>query len=96
MANKDINAKAKTAKMKAKPEGYMGTDRAAAKYVKAGLSKLNVSPAKKAEIYEKLVPIVSRQMGTERGRTATRAAGIAKREAKNAVSKANKKILGGK
>lgn len=83
MAKKDVAGKAKTAGMKAQPGGYMGYDRAALAYVNAGISKLGMKPREQAALREKLVPIVARQMGVERGRTATRAAGIAKRETKN-------------
>lgn len=94
MAKKDTAGKAKTAGMKALPGGEMGYETAARRYVNSGLDKLNIKPLQKDALRKKLIPIVARQMGAERGRTATRAAGIAKREETKSVKAANKKILG--
>ena len=82
MDNKNTKAKAEKARMKALPGGNMGYDLAAATYVKSGIKKLKLTPGAEADLYAKLRPIVARQMASERGRTATRAAGIAKRESK--------------
>lgn len=91
---KDTAGKAKTAGMKALPGGAMGYETAARKYVNAGLGELGLKPVQKDALRSKLIPIVARQMGVERGRTATRAAGIVNRETAKSTKSAQKKILG--
>lgn len=65
---------------------------AAIKYVNAGLSSLGLKPAEKVAMQNKLIPLVENRIKNDRGRTASRAAGIAKREAKTRISKATKSI----
>jgi hypothetical protein len=79
----------KTASMKALPGGAMGYETAARKYVNEGLGKLGLKPNEKTALREKLIPIVSRQMGSDRSRTASRAKGIVNRETKTRLKKAN-------
>jgi hypothetical protein len=93
MAN-TVSRKAETARKKSLPGGAMGYETAARKYVNAGLGQLGLKPNQKDALRSKLIPIVARQMGAERGRTATRAAGIAKRETVKSTNSAAKKILG--
>ena len=94
MAKKSTAAKAETARKKSLPGGEMGFETAARRYVNAGINKLGIKPRQKDELRAKLIPIVARQMGAERGRSATRAAGVAKRETAKATKAAQKKILG--
>jgi hypothetical protein len=63
--------------------------RAAIKYVNSGLAGLGLKPAEKLAMKQKLIPIVENRMKNDRGRTASRAAGIVKREAKARVTKAS-------
>jgi hypothetical protein len=63
--------------------------RAAIKYVNAGLTGLGLKPREEAEIKKKLIPIVESRISLDRGRTASRAAGIVNREAKARVKKAS-------
>ena len=63
--------------------------RDAIKYVNAGLTGLGLKPREQAEIKKKLIPIVESRISLDRGRTASRAAGIVNREAKSRVKKAS-------
>jgi hypothetical protein len=63
--------------------------RAAIKYVNAGLNDLNLKPAEKAALKEKLISMVSTRIANDRGRTASRAANVVNREAKARVKKAS-------
>jgi hypothetical protein len=65
-------------------------------YVKSGLNNLNLKPREKQDLFNKLVPIVERQIKSERGRTLTRGEGMANRAASEKIKSAKKKILGGK
>jgi len=65
---------------------------AAIKYVNQGLANLGLKPQEKVALQNKLIPIVENRIKVDRGRTASRAAGIASRESKARVSKANKSI----
>lgn len=65
---------------------------AAIKYVNAGLSSLGLKPAEKVAMQNKLIPIVENRIKNDRGRTASRAQGIANREAKARVTKASRSI----
>ena len=80
---------AKTQKMEA---SGLNPRLAAIKYVNAGLSSLGLKPAEKVAMQNKLIPLVENRIKNDRGRTASRAAGIVKREAKARVSKASKSI----
>lgn len=75
----------KTEKMKS--TGINPT-RAAIQYVNSGLASLGLKPAERAAMKEKLIPIVENRIKNDRGRTASRAAGIVNREAKARVKKA--------
>jgi hypothetical protein len=79
----------KTEKMKS-----TGTNptRAAIKYVNAGLASLGLKPAERAAMKEKLIPIVENRIKNDRGRTASRAAGIVNRETKARVKKASESM----
>jgi hypothetical protein len=79
----------KTEKMKSTG---MNPARAAIKYVNAGISGLGLKPSEQAALQKKLIPIVETRIANDRGRTASRAAGIVNREAKARVSKASKSI----
>ena len=76
--------------------GGRGYEKAARDYVNSGLKELNLKPRQKMELKLKLQPLVEKQMKTERTRTVTRAEGISNRETKKKMSKATKKIIGGK
>ncbi len=76
----------KTEKMKS--TGINPT-RAAIQYVNSGLAGLGLKPAEKLAMTQKLIPIVENRIKNDRGRTASRAAGIVKREAKARVTKAS-------
>jgi hypothetical protein len=76
--------------------GGRGYEKAARDYVNSGLKDLNLKPQQKRELKLKLQPLVEKQMKTERTRTVTRAEGISNRETKKKMSKATKKIIGGK
>ena len=65
---------------------------AATKYVSSGLNGLGLKPAEKLAMKQKLIPIVESRIKNDRGRTASRAAGIVNREAKARISKASKSI----
>lgn len=65
---------------------------AAIKYVNSGLSSLGLKPAEKVAMQNKLIPIVENRIKNDRGRTASRAQGIANREAKARVTKASRSI----
>jgi hypothetical protein len=69
---------------------------AARKYVNSGLKDLNLKPAQKIELFNKLVPIVARQIGAERGRAVGRAENITARTAAKKAKAAEKKVIGGK
>jgi len=77
---------AKTEKMKSTG---MNPSRAAIKYVNSGLAGLGLKPAEKLAMKQKLIPIVENRIANDRGRTASRAAGIVNREAKARVTKAS-------
>jgi hypothetical protein len=66
--------------------------RAAIKYVNNGLSGLNLKPQEERALKEKLVPIVENRIKNDRGRTASRAAGIVNRETKARITKASNKF----
>jgi hypothetical protein len=76
--------------------GGRGYEKAARDYVNSGLNDLDLKPQQKRELKLKLQPLVEKQMKTERTRTVTRAEGISNRETKKKISKATKKIVGGK
>ena len=63
--------------------------RAATIYVNSGLANLGLKPAEKMAMKQKLIPIVENRIKNDRGRTASRAAGIVNREAKARVAKAS-------
>ena len=65
---------------------------AAIKYVNSGLAGLGLKPAEKVAMKQKLIPLVENRIKNDRGRTASRAAGIVNREAKARVAKASKSI----
>ena len=65
---------------------------AAIKYVNSGLSSLGLKPAEKVAMQNKLIPLVENRIKNDRGRTASRAQGIASREAKTRVAKASRSI----
>ncbi len=75
--------------MKALKGGAMGYETAARKYVNEGLGKLGLKPNEQTALRKKLIPIIARQMGSDRSRTATRAKGIVNRETKARLKKAN-------
>ena len=75
--------------MKAFKGGAMGYETAARKYVNEGLGKLGLKPNEQTALRKKLIPIIARQMGSDRSRTATRAKGIVNRETKARLKKAN-------
>jgi hypothetical protein len=79
----------KTEKMKSTG---MNPARAAIKYVNAGIAGLGLKPAEKAALQKKLIPIVETRIANDRGRTASRAAGIVNREAKARVKKASQSM----
>jgi hypothetical protein len=79
----------KTQKMKATG---MNPTRAAIQYVNSGLASLGLKPAEKAALQKKLIPIVETRIANDRGRTASRAAGIVNREAKARVKKASQSM----
>jgi hypothetical protein len=81
--------KSQTASMKALKGGAMGYETAARKYVNEGLGKLGLKPNEQTALRKKLIPIIARQMGSDRSRTATRAKGIVNRETKARLKKAN-------
>jgi hypothetical protein len=66
--------------------------RAAIKYVNSGLAGLGLKPAEKLAMKQKLIPIVENRIKNDRGRTASRAAGIVSREAKARVKKASESM----
>jgi len=66
--------------------------RAAVKYVDNGLSGLNLKPREELALRNKLIPIVANRIKNERGRTASRAAGIVNRETKARITKASNKF----
>jgi hypothetical protein len=65
---------------------------AAIKYVNSGLAGLNLKPAEKVAMQNKLIPLVESRIKVDRGRTASRATGIANREAKARVKKASESM----
>jgi len=75
--------------MRALKGGAMGYETAARKYVNQGLGKLGLKPSEESALRKKLIPIIARQMGSDRSRTATRAKGIVNRETKARLKKAN-------
>ncbi len=89
-----LEKKAKSAAMKAKAGGAMGYETSARRYVNAGINNLGIKPREKEALRAKLIPIVSRQMGSDRSRAATRGAAMVKRAAANKTKAAQKKILG--
>jgi len=78
-----------SASMRALKGGAMGYETAARKYVNQGLGKLGLKPSEESALRKKLIPIIARQMGSDRSRTATRARGIVNRETKARLKKAN-------
>jgi len=78
-----------SASMRALKGGAMGYETAARKYVNQGLGKLGLKPSEESALRKKLIPIIARQMGSDRSRTATRAKGIVNRETKARLKKAN-------
>jgi len=75
----------KTQKMAANPSN---SSSAAIKYVNQGLKDLGLKPAEKDALKQKLIPIVTKRISSERSRTASRAQGIVNREARARVKKA--------
>ena len=65
-------------------------------YVKSGLNNLDLKPKERKDLFNKLVPIVERQIKVERGRTLTRGEGMANRATSKKIKDAEKKIMGGK
>lgn len=80
----------------ARTMGMQGTSRAARQYIASGLKNLNLTRRQEMDLKIKLQPLIEKQMKTERTRTLTRAEGITTREEKKKMSKAQKKIMGGK
>ena len=76
--------------------GGRGVDKAAREYVASGLKKLNLTRRQEMDLKIKLQPLIEKQMMTDRTRTLTRAEGITTREEKKKMSKAQKKIMGGR
>ena len=70
--------------------------RAAASYLNKGLKNLGLDSVDQTILFNKLAPIVTRQISTERSRTVTRGEGIVNRTAAKKVKTAQKKIMGGK
>lgn len=67
---------------------------AARKYVNEGINDLGIKPQDKAALRAKLVPIVARQIGAERGRSSVRAEAAVVKSAAKKVKSATKKIIG--
>ena len=65
---------------------------AAVRYINNGLGGLNLKPREEKALKDKLIPIVENRIKNDRGRTASRAAGIVNREAKSRVTKASNKF----
>ena len=63
--------------------------RAAIKYVNNGLRGLNLKPLEEQALKKKLIPIIENRIKNDRGRTASRAAGIVARETKTRIKKAS-------
>ncbi len=82
-----------SASMRALKGGAMGYETAARKYVNQGLGKLGLKPSEESALRKKLIPIIARQMGSDRSRTATRARGIVNRETKARIKNASQKLL---
>lgn len=89
---KTTEGKLKTAKQLARPSKI---ESAAVKYVNSGLSGLGLKPNTKANLVMKLVPMVANQIKNDRSKAVTRGEIITKREAKNKVTSAKNKIMGG-
>ena len=70
--------------------------RAAVRYVNQGLKDLNLKRDQYTKLQDKLIPIVEKTIGAERGRTSTRGEAIVVRTADKKVKAATKKIIGGK
>ena len=89
---RSIEYKAKIAKMKSLPGGDVGYNRAAAKYVNDGINKLGIKPQAKDALRARLIPIVARQMGAERGRAALRGEAKVTKTAKDNKKNTEKKF----
>jgi hypothetical protein len=74
----------------------LDTPSAAGMYIQAGMKKLNLKPSEERALFNKLAPIVTRQIGVERSRAVTRGESMVNKAEAKKVKSATKKIMGGK